>query len=103
MHLAGLVQEPDIWTASVMDIDQRLALAVAEWGQVPSWQARVIRLLGKATAATKAWFIHAPRQTAVDEANRLLADEGTHLACRGIQHTVVKALVHPHMWPIPVR
>ncbi len=65
------------------DINERLVQAVKGWGQEPSWQIKVLDVLGTKADLVKLWFIRAPGQsTAIAAANELLAED-KRLTCHG--------------------
>ena len=64
------------------DVDTRLVQAVKGWGQGPSWQIKVLEVLGTKNDPVKLWFIDATTAEAIAEANTLL-EQGERLPCHG--------------------
>ena len=86
MHLADLVQGANhslsLQHCNMDNIDTRLVEAVERLGQEPSWQFKVLKVLGNESTAVKEWFIRLSQPTAVAEANKML-NEGEHSPCHG--------------------
>ena len=86
MHLADLVQGAShtlpLQHCSMADVDTGLVKAVKGWGQGPSWQIKVLEVLGTKNDLVKLWFSDATAAEAIAEANTLL-EQGERLPCHG--------------------